>query len=437
MRENRLQANAGIGIRMKQTSKSDQNETYLTCQSQDTADQNPPKRAAAALALSDAAATRAAWVEIDLLAAQQNLRLVRRQVGAERKIIAVVKADAYGHGAPAISRALLAAGADMLAVATVGELAALRAAGIDAPVLILGFVPTQGYGAALRYGAILTIYSLAQAMALDAVAEQLGLQAAVQIKVDTGMHRLGFPPSAEAVRDVVKIAALPHLRLAGAFSHFAVSDILDKRYSVMQLGLFQRFIDRCAEKGIDFPLRHIANSAAICSFPDSWCNAVRPGIILYGCDPSPEVRCLPGMQAVMTVHAQVVRLHTIPAGAYVSYGCTWQAGQPSRIATLPLGYADGLPRLLSNNGCAVFAGGRAPLVGRICMDQCMADVSALPEIREGDIATLLGDGIRADDIADQAQTVNYEITCRFGARLPKLYHGDATITMAKPTENAT
>lgn len=370
---------------------------------------------------SSVAPARAAWLEIDLAAARRNLHLVRAHVGAARRIIAVVKADAYGHGAPALSHALLAAGADMLAVATVDELAALRQAGVSAPVLVLGFVPERGYQTALALAGTLTIFSLEQARAVDAAASRLGVRADVHVKVDSGMNRLGFLPTAAAVAAVREMAGLRHLCLAGAFSHFAASDTLDKGFSAGQLAVFERFLAACAAAGVAFPLRHIANSAAVCSYPASWCNAVRPGNILYGNDPSDEVRCLPGMKPVMTVKAEIARLHVVEPGGAVSYGRTWRAARESLVATLPLGYADGLPRLLSNQGFAVIRGRRAPLIGRVCMDQCMADVTDIPAVREGDIAVLLGDGLRAEELARQAQTINYEITCRFGARLPKVY----------------
>lgn len=364
--------------------------------------------------------SRAAWAEIDLAALRHNIDLIRGQVGRGRKLIAVVKANAYGHGAVRISREALAAGCDLLAVATLDELAQLRAGNITAPTLVLGYLPPSAYSAVISLGGQITVTEADQLPLIDQAAATLGRRALVQIKLDTGMHRLGWPPDLATVEALAAASALPNLQLAGIYSHLATADSSQQEASRAQLARFQHFLDLCRERQLRFPLIHLANSAAIAALPEAWFNAVRPGLILYGCQPSAEVG-LAGLRPLMSVQARVAQLRTLGRGEAVSYGGTWRAPGDSRIATIPLGYADGIPRLLSNSGCALVNGQRAPIVGRVCMDQLMLDVSKIPNLQVGDQVTLLGPGLTAEEVAQTAQTINYELLCRLGARLERRY----------------
>lgn len=373
-------------------------------------------------------AHRAAWMEIDLTALRNNFRLVRDRVGAERRVMPVVKADAYGHGAVEVSRALAAEGAAMLAVATYDELCELRAAGIVLPVLVLGYVPVACHAGMIEQNGVFTVYDLAQARQIQAAAEKIGQRAVIHIKVDSGLHRLGFIPSPHAAEEIDEICRLPGLEAQGIFSHFAIADSADKTYTRWQHRQFADFLGLLQQRGLTFPLRHLANSASITDLPEYWYDAVRPGIILYGCYPSDQVQPLPGLRPVMQVKAAIVRLAEIPRGSYVSYGCIWQAERESLVATLPLGYADGVSRLLANNAFVLINGRRAPVVGKICMDQIIVDVTDLAAktpLAVGMETVVLGEQqgerISAEEMAARAQTINYEVLCHFGARLPRRY----------------
>ncbi len=370
---------------------------------------------------------RAAWMEVDLDALRNNCQIIRQHIGSERKLIAVVKADAYGHGVVQVVRALVDSGADMLAVASCNELLELRRAGIDAPVLVLGHVPPSAYHSMIEQGGQFTLYDQEQARCIDAAAALCGRKALVHIKVDTGMGRLGFlPQQAKEVAELLH--SLPHLQIAGAFSHFALADVAHDDYVRYQQQGFESFLQVCQQAGLSIPLRHMANSAAICQWPQVWYDAVRAGIILYGCEPSRETPLLPGLRPTMSIHSSVVRLQWLPAGSFVSYGCTWQASRQTLVATLPIGYADGVPRLLSNRGQVLLCGMRAPIIGRVCMDQLMIDVTDIAAVHEvvvGSEAVLIGrqgsDQITAEEVADWAGTVNYEIVCGFRMRLEREY----------------
>lgn len=368
---------------------------------------------------------RAAWIEIDLETACRNLELIRQHVGQERKIIAVVKADAYSHGAIEISRALWEAGVDMLAVTTYDELASLRRGGIEAPILMLGHIEKEDMVAVIEEDGIFTVSNLAQAQRIETAAKFLGKQAHVHIKADTGFSRMGFVPDEAAAEAVAKIAAMPHIQIEGAYSHLAMADSADKSFCYQQRAVFEQFLAMCKDRGVTFPLLHMANSGAVLDLPDLWYNAVRPGILLYGCLPSPDVQTLPGLSPVLSVKAKVVRIRQLQKGGYVSYGCTWQAQRDSIVATLPLGYADGIFWRLSQGGTVLVRGQRAPIVGRICMDQFVIDVTDIPGVSLWDECVILGRQgdaqITAEEMAEQLGTIHYEILCHLNTRLPKRF----------------
>jgi len=373
---------------------------------------------------------RSAWAEIDLGSLRNNFALIRHIVGPGTAIMPVVKADAYGHGAPQVARVLAEAGAAAFAVVTLEEVRQLREAGISLPVLALSYVPPRAYPALLELEGMATVYQTEQAEQLSRIAGALGRVARVHVKVDTGLTRLGFEPTEQAAEQIMTISRLPHLEINGLFSHFADSDDPDKTYSLRQLMVFNAFVAELEALGLAIPWRHISNSAAIANIPEARWNMVRPGILLHGCYASVDVPRIAGVRPVMSVKAEIVRLCELHKGGCVSYNCTWQAGRPSRIATLPLGYADGVPRLLANRGEALVAGRRAPIVGRVCMDHFMVDVTDIAsetEVRLGDEAVFIGyqghEHITADEIANMTGTINYEIFCHLGLRLPRIYTG--------------
>ena len=372
------------------------------------------------------------WVEIDLAALAGNVRALRRQVGEQCQLMAVVKGDAYGHGAVPCAQTCLAAGADLLAVARLEEALALRQAGIEAPILCLGALAVEQVAQAIQARVMLTAYHLAAAQIAEQEAARLGMTAQLHVKLDTGLCRLGLACDADhqelSLAELAQMAALPHCRLQGVFSHFAVADgdtPAEQAYTRSQLAAFCRFVAAARQRGIPLPVCHLANSGAICDLPESYLDLVRPGIILYGSYPSPSVKRIAGIRPVMTVKSHLVQLHRLPAGGSVSYGCTWHAAQDSLIATVPLGYADGVPRLLSNGGSLLLHGQRVPIVGRVCMDQLMVDVSQVSGVAEGDEVVFLGcqgdQQIPAEEIAARAGTITHEIFIHLASRLPFVY----------------
>ncbi len=374
---------------------------------------------------------RSAWTEIDLGSLRNNFELIRHIVGPDTAVMPVIKADAYGHGAPRVAQVLTKAGAAAFAVVTLAELRQLRQNQISLPVLTLSYVPPRAYPELLALDGMATVYSLEQAGALSAIAVSLGKQARVHLKVDTGLTRLGFEPTEAAAEQILALSRLPNLEINGLFSHFADSDDSDKTYSRQQLTAFNAFVRELEARGLAIPWKHISNSAAIANIPEACWNMVRPGILLHGCYASVDVPRIAGVRPVMSVKAEIVRLRDLPKGGSVSYNCTWRAGRLSRIATLPLGYADGVPRLLANQGEALIAGRRAPIVGRVCMDHFMVDVTDIAsetQVSLGDEAVFIGyqghEHITADEIASMTGTINYEIFCHLGLRLPRIYIGE-------------
>ena len=372
---------------------------------------------------------RAAWVEIDLAALRNNYRAIRSRIGEKPRIICIVKADAYGHGAVECAKVLQQEGAAMFAVATVAELRQLREAGIDLPVLVLGHIPRNYYPEMLSLRGTFPLYSAEQAKAVSDAAAAAGVLAHVHVKVDTGLTRLGFSSDEEGAAACAMACALPNLKAEAVYSHFAKADIKEKEFTLVQHGRFLQFIWLCQKQGLTFPWRHIANSAAICDLPDMWHEGVRPGIILYGGYPTEEVQPLP-LKQVMSVKARIVSLREVEPGTPVSYAGLWVAERKSRIAVLPIGYADGLLRQLMGKMQVLIHGKRCPQLGLICMDQIMVDVTDVPEAALGDLAVITGyeDGecIPMHELGRLGNTIDYEFMCAFRQRLPRVYvDGDA------------
>ncbi|MEN8781130.1 MAG: alanine racemase [Desulfobacterales bacterium] len=378
------------------------------------------------------------WAEIDLDAVAANVRELRRVTRPEARLLVAVKANAYGHGLVEVARQALESGADALGVARMPEALALRDAGIDAPVLVFGFTPPSDVEALVRHDLIQTVYALKTARAYAELIGKSGGRLKVHLKVDTGMGRLGILPdsrryvepgmdiSDHAVRTVLDIAGLHELMLEGIFTHFASSDSADKRFAEEQFDIFMAFLDQLKRSGLEFEVRHAANSGAIIDMPHTHLDMVRAGVSLYGLYPSGEVDMSRiDLTPVMTLKARIAHLKKVPAGFPVSYGMTHTTQAPTTVATVPVGYADGFNRRLSNRGHMLVRGQKAPIIGRVCMDLTMIDVGHIPGAAVEDEVVILGrqanEAITADELADLLDTINYEITSAITARVPRVY----------------
>jgi len=367
------------------------------------------------------------WAEINLQAIAHNVRQLAGVISPDTGLMAVVKANAYGHGAVQVARTALQNGAIYLGVARVAEGEALRQAGIEAPVLVLGYTPPASYPSLLRNNLAQTISSLGEAGELSAAAAREGKKAVIHIKADTGMSRLGFRSTdTGAERDILSIASLPHLEVEGIFTHFAAADSKNKDYTMAQWSKFNDLLQSLAVKGLGFRYRHAANSAAIIDLPETNLDMVRAGIAMYGAYPSAEVKKnRVSLQPAMTVKALVAHAKKVPAGTGISYGVTYTTPEQTMVATIPAGYADGYSRLLSSRGEVLVRGRRAPVIGRICMDQFMVDVGRIPGVIPGEEVVLLGrqngEEISADELAAKTGTISYEVFCMINARVPRIY----------------
>ncbi len=373
---------------------------------------------------------RPVWAEIDLDALGSNVREIRRITIPSARVMAVVKANAYGHGAEQVGRVALNSGAEWLGVALLQEALALRQRGIGAPILILGYTPDQDASEVVANGISQTVFTREAVLALAAAAHKLGMKARVHIKIDTGMGRIGFPANGETVALIGRLARLQDLDVEGIYTHFAAADEADKSYADQQFMKLQQVLKQLSAQGVYIRWRHCANSPAVIDLPYTHLDLVRPGIILYGLYPSTAVRRdLIALRPVMSLKARVVHVKEVATGASISYGRTYRAEEATRIATLPIGYADGYARLLSNKAEVLIRGRRAPVAGMVCMDQVMVDVGRIPGVEAGDEAVLIGrqgsEEITADELADHIGTINYEVVTRIGERVPRLYTGKA------------
>jgi len=367
---------------------------------------------------------RPAWVEIDLEAIAANVAALQRHLSERAQLMAVVKANAYGHGAEMVARTALESGATWLGVNTVDEGVQLRRAGLTAPILVLGHCPPQEAAKVVANHLTPTVTTLETALALASASAARGLVTPVHLKVDTGMGRYGLL-SAEVVAFARRVTALSSLYLEGLWTHFATADETDKSFTWQQFSVYQTVVRRLEEEGLAIPLRHVANSAATIDLPEMHLDLVRCGLSIYGLYPSRQTSRTVPLRPALALKAHLVRVRTLPAGASVGYGRTWVATRPSVVALVPLGYADGYRRALSNRGVALVHGQRVPVIGRVSMDQLTVDVSSVPGVRQDDEVVLIGRQgaaeITADEVAGMLATINYEVTTAIAARVPRVY----------------
>ncbi len=363
--------------------------------------------------------------EIDLNALAFNYRQIRKRVPKETRILAVVKADAYGHGSLPVSLRLEAMGVDYLGVAIPEEGILLREGGVKSPILILGGIFKEGLEEVVRYDLTSVAFDLGSLEALSKVARREGKKAKIHIKVDTGMGRLGVPFE-QFGTFLKKVKKLSNIEAEGLLSHFSMGDG-DRQYTLAQWKRFQQALSLSRREGFRWQYIHMANSANLILFPESSASMVRPGILLYGAYPSNSIEPLIRVKPVLTLKTRIHFLKPVPAGERISYGGTYVTRRKSLIATLPVGYADGYSTLLSNRGEVLVRGRRAPVVGRVCMDLTMIDVTEIPGVRAGDEVVLIGgqgrERITADEIAKKIGSISYEVLCMIGKRVPKIYRG--------------
>jgi len=364
------------------------------------------------------------WAEIDLDAIAQNAAGLKARAGGRAELMVAVKANAYGHGAVPVAWAAMEGGATRLAVHRTLEGVQLRQAGIAAPILIMGYTVPAESGRVVRWNLTPTVNSKPQAEALSeaAVAQRSALP--VHVKVDTGMSRYGLLP--EEVLDFVRfLSGLPGLELEGLYTHHCVADLADKAFTRHQFSIYVDVVKRLEEAGFAFPLKHVSNSATTLDLPEMALDMVRCGIALYGLRPSDEVEPAIPLRPALALKSRLARVRTLPAGASISYGRTHITDEPTRVALVPVGYGDGYHRILSNRGAVLIHGRRAPIVGRVCMDQFVVDVSHIPAARLHDEVVLIGrqgkEHIPAEEVARWAETINYEVTTSLLPRVVRIY----------------
>lgn len=364
---------------------------------------------------------------VSLDAIRHNLQEIRRSIDPGTKLMVIIKADAYGHGAVPLAKAIGDSDRiDAYGVAIIEEAVELREAGINKPVLILGYTPKEQYEPVVAYDVEQTIFQYDMARALSEEATRQGKTAKIHIKLDTGMSRIGYCDSRESIEEIKRIAELDNIKIEGIFSHFARADESEKSCTLSQIERFNSFIAELEREKIYIPLKHISNSAGIIEFKEANYNMVRCGIATYGIYPSDmvdmkNVKLIPAME----LKTHVIYVKDVDAGVGISYGATYVTDKKRRIATIPVGYADGYSRNLSNTGKVIIHGRYAPIVGRICMDQFMADVTDIPDVKQGDLVTLLGRDedayISAEELSAWSHSFPYELICTIGKRIPRVY----------------
>lgn len=365
------------------------------------------------------------WCEVDLRAIRQNMINIRKKAGQGSKVMAVIKADGYGHGAAEIGQYIYDE-ADYFGVATIEEAVELREAGIDKPILVLGYTSPSLYGQNLKYDVEQTVYTMEAAEKMSEEAVKSGRTARIHIALDTGMTRIGVSPDEKGLAFVQAVQRLPGISVVGLFSHLSCADMADKTYTREQLARFDFFVELLEKNHISIPVKHVCNSAGIMEFDDHRYDMVRAGIILYGLYPSEEVRKEAlELAPAMEWKTHVVNIMEPEMNRGISYGATYVTDHPCRIATISIGYADGYPRSLSNKGWVLIHGKKAPIVGRVCMDQTMVDITDIPDVKMEDVVTLIGrDGeerISVEDMADLSGSFNYEFVCDVGQRVKRIY----------------
>lgn len=368
--------------------------------------------------------------DVNLDAIYKNIEETKRLLEADTKLMVIIKADGYGHGAIPIAKVLDPI-VDAFGIAIIEEGIELRENGIKKPLLILGVTPAPLYSKLVEYDIMPAVFSLESAKLLAEEAKKQNKTAKIHIAVDTGMSRIGFPVTKESIEIIQKIAKLDGIAIDGCFSHFATADETDKTFTLQQINRFQTFVDELEEVGVHIPIRHLSNSAGIIEVPEAHYDMVRSGISTYGLYPSEEVnkKMLPLFPA-MEIKSYVTYVKTLDSGIGISYGQTFVTDRETRVATVPVGYADGYPRALSNQGYVLIRGKKAAILGRVCMDQFMVDVTDIPGVIEGDIVTLVGrdkdECITVEELAEMSQSFNYEFVCDIGKRVPRVYyyHGE-------------
>ena len=379
--------------------------------------------------------TRPVWVEIDLDNLAHNMREVRRLTKPEAMCTAVIKADGYGHGALEIGSTLLENGADRFAVATLSEAIQLKKRFPSTEILILGYTPNHLLDCVLENKLIQTFYTLEQVIAYSNLAMSKNVTAKIHLKIDTGMHRIGMKADSETAEEILQMSKLPNIEIEGIFTHFATADDTDKSYTEGQVALFNNLMDELDFLGVNIPMKHVANSAAIIDLPKLDYDMVRAGIMLYGLYPSNEViKANADLKQVMSLRAMVSHVKTLGPGEGISYGLTYKTTGEEQIASIPIGYADGFTRMFTGKAKGLLKGNKVDVVGRICMDQCMVNVTGL-ECHQGDIITLFGEDsgayISIDEVASYIGTINYEIVCMIDKRVPRVYISKGEIVKVK------
>ncbi len=370
---------------------------------------------------------RPAWAEINLDNLAFNLKEFRSKINNSTRIMAVVKADGYGHGAVEVARTAVKNGSDILGVGFLDEGIELRKAGIHTPILILGYTPPEQVGSLLDYNLTPTVFDLDLARALAGEAQKRDERVKVHVKVDTGMGRLGIFSWEEAASFIEELRQFSSIEIEGLFTHFATADEGDKTITLQQFSKYRKMVEFLSGKGIEIPLKHVANSAAAMDLAETHLDMVRLGISLYGLYPSAEVqREGVNLKPVMSLKTKIIQLKKVPAGTGISYGRTYYTREESWIASLPLGYGDGYFRMLSGKSLVLIKGKRYPVIGRICMDHMMVDLGKeLPGVKVGDEVVVIGrqgsDSIAAEEIATLLGTINYEVTCAVSKRIPRVY----------------
>lgn len=373
------------------------------------------------------------YAAVNLDAVLYNLENMKKNISENTKIIAVLKADGYGHGAVPIAREIQSLPYIWgIAVATVEEGMELRNAGIQKPILILGYTYEEDYDTIVREDFRPAVFKKSMAQKLSQAAVKAGKPVNIHIKIDTGMTRIGYRDPQRDVPEILEISRLPGIRIEGLFTHFARADETDPAPAYRQLEKYGEFLKKLEAAGLSIPLKHCSNSAGIIRIPEANLDAVRAGVILYGMYPSDEVEKEPvPLKPAMEIKSHIAYIKTVEPGTQVSYGGTYTTQRPTRIATIPVGYADGYARGLSNRGSILIHGRRAPILGRVCMDQFMVDVTEIPEAKELDEATLLGmdgeDCITMEELGDISGRFNYEFACCISKRVPRIYIKDGQV----------
>ncbi len=361
-----------------------------------------------------------------------NIKKMKSMIKSDMKVLAVVKADAYGHGAVGVALRIRDL-ADYYGVATIDEAVELRQAGITEPILIIGYTDSEDFPKLMEYNITQAVYDVAECKKLSDVAVDAGVKVKVHLKVDTGMGRIGFSADAFGVEEALKLKDMPGLDIEGIFTHYAKADELDKSYSHVQKEKFLSFIDGLEAGGVSFAVKHIDNSAGTMEMDDNEFDMVRLGIVTYGLYPSDEVDKSVEIRPVMSLISHISHIKTVEKGTSISYGGTYVADKTRRIATVTVGYADGYPRAQSNLGRVIVRGQYAPIVGRVCMDQMMIDVTDIPDVSIKDEVILIGGTddkyISVEEVAKYANSFNYELVCHIGRRVPHIYHEDGADTV--------